>query len=112
MLFNLHRLIALMLALLFTNSVWAHYPILDCKIVTDSDASEHVLCEASFSNRAKAPNVLMEVFSEDDDVLSSGLTDDDALYRFPKPEGSYFILMDAGPGHVLEISNDDVAVAL
>lgn len=86
---------------------FAHYPILTCS-VGHNDQSKLVICEASFSNRAKAPNVIMEVFSDEDEVLSSGVTDEKAMYQFPLPEGDYFILMDAGPGHVLEISNDEV----
>ncbi|WP_194435622.1 hypothetical protein [Vibrio fluminensis] len=90
-----------------SNSVFAHYPILDCK--ADSQ-KQLVICEASFSNRATAPNVIMEVFSEDDEVVASGQTDQQSMFEFPLPEGIYFILMDAGPGHVLEISNDEVTL--
>lgn len=93
--------------LLFSGLSLAHYPILSCSVV-NQNSQEHVVCEASFSNRATAPGVIMEIFSEDDEVISSGLTDTNSLYQFPLPEGDFFILMDAGPGHVLEISNDEV----
>lgn len=94
-------------AILISSSVLAHYPVLDCKH-TDSSGEDMVVCEAGFSNRSKAPNVIMEVFSEDDDVLVSGTTDDNAMFEFVEPEGGYFIFMDAGPGHILEISNEEV----
>jgi hypothetical protein len=54
----------------------------------------------------------MEIFSDEDEVLASGTTDDQAMYQFPLPDSDYFILMDAGPGHVLEISNDEVSNTL
>jgi hypothetical protein len=81
----------------------AHYPILDCSIVDGQ-----VECEAGFSDRSKAPDVLMEVFSEEDDVLYSGRTDEASVYRFQQPDGVFFIIMDAGPGHVLEISSEEI----
>jgi len=87
----------------------AHYPILDCVFTTDvASSADIVRCEASFSDRSKAPNVIMEVFSEDDEVLSKGHTDETAMYQFDRPEGAFFVIMDAGPGHVLEISDEDV----
>jgi len=86
----------------------AHYPILNCTVGNNEKAPHQVRCEASFSNRAKAPNVIMEVYSEDDEVISEGHTDNDSIYTFDRPEGVYFIIMDAGPGHVLEISDEEV----
>lgn len=105
------KYIALGSALLFSSASFAHYPVLSCQHISNAGASDTVRCEASFSNRAKAPNVIMEVYSEDDDVLASGYTDDNAIYEFEAPDNGYFILMDAGPGHVLEISNDEVVNA-
>lgn len=96
-------------ALALSGQCLAHYPILDCKLGLEGEAKDSVLCKASFSDRSIAPNVLIEVYSEDDEVIASGNTDAQASYRFTKPEqGAYFIIMDAGPGHVLEISDEEV----
>lgn len=89
--------------MLFNHFANAHYPILDC-----TTSSKEVTCEASFSDKSKAPGVVMEVFSEDDEVIAKGRTDDESKYKFSRPDGVYFIIMDAGPGHVLEISDEDV----
>ncbi|MEM9605194.1 MAG: hypothetical protein AAGA11_20190 [Pseudomonadota bacterium] len=88
-------------------SALAHYPILSCTSV-DSSGVLQVACEAGFSDRSKAPDVIMEVISEDDDLLVEGRTDADARFRFNRPEGVFFIIMDAGPGHVLEIASDEI----
>ncbi|MEM7564037.1 MAG: hypothetical protein AAF353_13450 [Pseudomonadota bacterium] len=90
-----------------SGQVFGHYPILDCN-VSGADGSRQVICEASFSDRSKAPDVIMEVFSEDDEMIFSGRTDAASNYRFDLPDGVFFIIMDAGPGHVLEISSDEV----
>ena len=99
---GLHGSLLLALAVLATTA-HAHYPILNCTVT-----SGQVECEAGFSDRSKAPDVLMEVFSEEDDILHSGRTDAASMYRFALPEGVFFVIMDAGPGHVLEISSDEI----
>ena len=96
-----------------TASSFAHYPLLDCQYTTHQESNQQnnneiVSCEAGFSDRSKAPNVVMEVFSEDDEVLAQGHTDDKAMFQFDRPDGAFFIIMDAGPGHVLEISDEDI----
>lgn len=97
------------LALASSAQCLAHYPILDCQLGLETEPEGTVVCIASFSDRSKAPNVLMEIYSEDDEVIASGQTDERATYRFIAPEGeAYFIIMDAGPGHVLEISDEEV----
>lgn len=101
-----------LIAFLFINAVmlcgpaYAHYPLLDCRFGAES--SVQVYCSAGFSDGSKAPNVLMEVFSEDDEVVAQGVTSDQALFDFERPNGAFFIIMDAGPGHVIEISDDEV----
>jgi hypothetical protein len=91
------------------NTALAHYPILDCQYMkTKNSAIENVICEASFSDRSKAPNIVMEIVSEDDEILAKGRTNSVAKYQFSRPEGIFFIIMDAGPGHVLEISDEEV----
>ncbi len=102
------RQLCLAIGLCSTSTAYAHYPILNCAVTDDQPK---VSCEASFSNQTKAPNIVMEVYSESDDLIASGTTDSEAMFYFPLPQGNYFILMDAGPGHVLEISNDEVTTS-
>lgn len=98
----------MVLLAVFCGQANAHYPVLNCAIEKNKSNVEEVSCEASFSDRSRAPNVIMEVFSEDDEQLAKGRTNENSIYRFNRPKGAYFIIMDAGPGHVLEISDEDV----
>ncbi|OUS25856.1 hypothetical protein A9Q99_20485 [Gammaproteobacteria bacterium 45_16_T64] len=97
-----------MLLLLMSSLSWAHYPVLNCHLSQNPTSGDTVICSASFSDKSLAPNVVIEVYSEDDEVVSQGRTNDDSSYRFNRPQGAFFILMDAGPGHALEISNEEV----
>ncbi|MCH2159924.1 MAG: hypothetical protein MK096_14245 [Oleiphilaceae bacterium] len=105
---NMRAKLALVVMSLLSAKAFAHYPILNCKLGSNPESPSEVVCEASFSNLAKAPNVIMEVYSEDDELISEGHTDDNSIYTFERPDGVYFIIMDAGPGHVLEISDEEV----
>jgi hypothetical protein len=106
---SIHKLLIVIALTAIASNALAHYPLLDCQFLEDAETKKEIVkCEAGFSDRSKAPNVLMEVFSEDDEVLSKGHTDDSAMYQFDRPDGAFFVIMDAGPGHVLEISDEDI----
>lgn len=100
------RFSALLLFLVSANSS-AHYPILHCHFI-NNDNQSLVECSAGFSDRSIAANVVMEVYSENDELISAGKTDEAAIYRFEPSSEIFFIIMDAGPGHVIEISDEDV----
>ncbi|MEM7206803.1 MAG: hypothetical protein AAF434_03170 [Pseudomonadota bacterium] len=85
--------------------VAAHTPVLNCQL---DESASNVVCQAGFSDSSTAPNIVMEVYSEDDDMLHAGRTDESSIYTFARPDGIFFIIMDAGPGHVIEISSDEV----
>ncbi|GAA3925060.1 hypothetical protein [Litoribacillus peritrichatus] len=103
------RYILLMVLTAVSLQARAHYPLLNCEFTeNEQSATEQVFCDAGFSDGTKAPNVVMEVFSEDDETLVSGHTDATAKFQFDRPEGVFFIIMDAGPGHVIEISDEEV----
>ena len=108
------RSLILILISLFSLQAFAHYPLLNCqfvaaeKEVAEQEVVEQVSCEAGFSDGTKAPNVIMDVFSEDDETLATGHTNEKAMFQFERPDGIFFIIMDAGPGHVIEISDEEV----
>ena len=103
------RYILLILLTVLSLQARAHYPLLSCEFTeSDQSSAAQVFCDAGLSDGPKAPNVDMEVFSEDDETLVSGHTDDLAKFQFERPEGIFFIIMDAGPGHVIEISDEEV----
>lgn len=97
------RFIALLLALT-SGTTQAHTIFLEC---TDTDAQ--IDCTGGFSDGSAVKNTPVEVLSYDEELLVSGKTDENSSFSFKRPEQEFFILMDAGPGHVVELDMMDIA---
>ncbi|MDH4990673.1 hypothetical protein QEZ48_07495 [Aquamicrobium lusatiense] len=82
----------------------AHNPIAECSVVEGAT----IECRGGFSDGSGAAGVTLDVISYDEQVLVPGKLDDDSKLRFKRPEGEFYILFDAGPGHVVEIDYHDV----
>ncbi|MGH8812338.1 MAG: hypothetical protein ACREXO_10040 [Advenella sp.] len=92
------------LAALATTSAWAHNPVASCKAVS----TDKVLCKGGFSDGSAAPGVTLDVISYDEKVLLPGKLSQDSTLEFKKPEQEFYILFDAGPGHVVEIDQSEI----
>jgi len=90
-----------------TQSAWAHSPIAQCKQLPQ----QLIECEGAFSDGSKAAGVTMDVMSYDEKILISGKLDNDSKLRFKRPSGDFYVLFDAGPGHVLEIDQAEIKEA-
>lgn len=81
----------------------AHYPFCTCA----AQAGE-ITCEGGFSDGTSAEGVTLDVISYDENVLVPAKFDASSKVQFPRPEGEFYILFDAGPGHVVEVDWQDV----
>lgn len=77
---------------------WAHSPFCQCKLVGDL-----IVCQGGFSDGTGAAGTVLDVISYDEEILLSSTLDEQSLIQFPRPDGDFYILMDAGPGHTVEI---------
>ncbi|MFN3984835.1 MAG: hypothetical protein ACK4KV_05070 [Rhodocyclaceae bacterium] len=82
----------------------AHNPICVCE---DHDET-HVRCVGGFSDGSKAPGVTLDVIGYDETILLAGKLGDDSALVFKRPEGEFYILFDAGPGHVVEVDHSEI----
>lgn len=97
------KLTAGALLMLISCSAAAHSIFLECE-----NAGENINCKGSFSDGSVASDLPFEVISYEDELLLSGRSDDRSSFSFPAPAGEYFILLDAGPGHVIELDMLDI----
>lgn len=81
----------------------AHSIFVDCK-----DRAEAVTCQASFSDGSSAENLPFEVISYEDEPLLAGNTDSASAFVFARPQSEFYILLDAGPGHVVEVDMEEI----
>lgn len=95
----------IMLAAVFPAQVLAHTPLCSCYEGGDGT----VICEGGFSDGSSAAGVEVRVVDEDGDVLTKGKMDEFSEFEFDKPEGSYKVILDAGPGHEVKIKGEEIA---
>lgn len=84
---------------------WAHNPICEC----ESAAGDEIVCTGGFSDGSGAPGVTLDVISYDEEVLVPGKLGEDSRLSFKRPDGEFYVLFDAGPGHVVEIDHTEIA---
>ena len=99
----LHPILAICLIAMAGGAV-AHNPICVCEEYNEGQ----IRCEGGFSDGSKAPGVTLDVISYDETILLAGQLNDDSTLVFDRPDGEFYILFDAGPGHVVEIDHTEI----
>ncbi len=94
----------LTLGIFLSAQAFAHTPL--CSCYDNGDGS--VTCEGGFSDGSSASGVEMRVEDKDGNVLTKGKMDEYSEFTFDKPDGSYKVILDAGPGHEVEIEGKDI----
>ncbi len=82
----------------------AHNPMCQCEPIE----GEQIKCTGGFSDGSGAPGVTLDVIGYDETVLVPGKLGDDSTLTFKRPAGEFYVLFDAGPGHVVEIDYADI----
>ena len=102
---HLMRTLSLPLLVLSAGPALAHNPMCECEEL----ASGQVKCTGGFSDGSGAAGVTLDVIGYDEQVLVGGKLGDDSTLTFKRPEGEFYVLFDAGPGHVVEVDHADIA---
>jgi len=98
---------ALMLGLLAaacSGVTLAHNPMCECKQIDD----QQIRCTGGFSDGSGAPGVTLDVVGYDESILVPGKLGSDSTVTFKRPDAEFYVLFDAGPGHVVEIDQADI----
>lgn len=104
--FSLRRLAASALLILgVSGTALAHNPICECVQID----SENIRCTGGFSDGSAAAGVTLDVVGYDETILLPGKLGTDSTLTFKKPAAEFYVLFDAGPGHVVEIDQADIA---
>lgn len=101
---NRYRLSLLLGASALCGVAMAHNPVCEC----EAQGEEQIVCVGGFSDGSGAPGVTLDVIGYDEQILVAGKLDDDSRLSFKRPDGEFYVLFDAGPGHVVEIDHTDI----
>lgn len=89
--------------LLLSLSAYAHLPICDCQV-----EGSKVVCEGGYSDGSAAFDTPIQVIDYDEKVLVSGKLDAQSRFVFDLPEGDFYIFVDGGVGHTVEVDRADI----
>lgn len=101
---HLMRRLALPLLVLASGPALAHNPMCECEPV----GSDQIKCTGGFSDGSGAPGVTLDVIGYDEQALVASKLGEDSTLTFKRPTGEFYVLFDAGPGHVVEIDHADI----
>ncbi|MDN7143145.1 hypothetical protein KC131_21085 [Pseudomonas sp. JQ170] len=104
MTFTARRLLVPLLLLGAAGPALAHNPMCECKPID----GEQIECTGGFSDGSGAPGVTLDVIGYNEEILVPGKLGDNSKLTFKRPEGEWYVLFDAGPGHVVEIDYADI----
>ncbi|WLH14351.1 hypothetical protein PSH58_08535 [Pseudomonas hefeiensis] len=96
--------LALLLCAGASSNALAHNPMCECKAID----AEQIQCTGGFSDGSGAPGVTLDVIGYDETILVPGKLGADSTLTFKKPNAEFYVLFDAGPGHVVEIDQADI----
>ncbi|MGF6399432.1 hypothetical protein ABH905_003098 [Pseudomonas frederiksbergensis] len=96
--------VLLVLCAAFSTGALAHNPMCECKALD----AEQIQCTGGFSDGSGAPGVTLDVIGYDETILVPGKLGADSTLTFKKPGAEFYVLFDAGPGHVVEIDQADI----
>ncbi|KAB0550444.1 hypothetical protein F7R01_04330 [Pseudomonas argentinensis] len=101
---NTLRNVAAIALLSLSGAALAHNPMCQCE---ELDA-ENIRCTGGFSDGSGAAGVTLDVIGYDESILVPGKLAEDSTLTFKKPEGEFYVLFDAGPGHIVEIDHTEI----
>ena len=97
-------LIWLVSAIFLAPQGFAHTPL--CSCYDNGDGT--ITCEGGFSSGSSAAGVEIRILDGSGKALIKGNMDEDSEFTFKKPDGSYKVEFDAGPGHVVEVPGSEI----
>ncbi|OCR22865.1 hypothetical protein AFK24_21775 [Pseudomonas syringae] len=105
---NALRLLALVGLIGVGNTAYAHGLVCSCEELPD----QQVRCVGGFSSGDGVPNVTVDVIDYNERILIPGKFGPDSTFTFKRPKGEFYVLMDVGAGHVLEVDHLQIKPAL
>ncbi|HLY56487.1 MAG TPA: hypothetical protein VKS60_13075 [Stellaceae bacterium] len=83
----------------------AHTLLLDCYTVS----GDVVACRSSYSDGTNAPGITVELYSDKNSKLGTGMADANGVYLFKAPPEEYVVVIAAGAAHVASLSSPDIS---
>ncbi|MBM6550609.1 hypothetical protein [Marinomonas ostreistagni] len=95
-------------ALVALSGVWsslalAHFPFVECH-----QGTVDIVCQGGFSDGSSAQGITVDLISYDEEIIASKTFNDASSVEFAPYDGEFYILLDAGPGHTVEVDWNEI----
>ncbi|HEX8592484.1 MAG TPA: hypothetical protein VF682_04255 [Pseudomonas sp.] len=101
---NAWRIVVFAVLVGLGSSAHAHGLVCNCEELPD----RLVRCTGGFSSGDGVPNVTVDVIDYNERILIPGKFGADSTFTFKRPSGEFYVLMDVGAGHVLEVDHQQI----
>jgi hypothetical protein len=92
------------LALAASTPAMAHGLYCQCQAI----GADQIRCNGGMSDGTALPGATLDVIGYDDKTLQEGKLGDDSSFTFARPDGEFYVLLELGPGHTVEIDHKDI----
>lgn len=89
--------------LLITPPLLAHTPVCRCEL-----RQQQITCTGAYDDGSSASDVTLRVILHDGTILHNSVLDKHSQFRFTLPQKPFYVLMDAGPGEMVDIEWQDI----
>ena len=88
-----------------STSAMAHGMFCQCQGLADGQ----VRCHGGLSDGTALPGATLDVIGYDEKIHIAGKLGTDSSFTFAKPDGEFYVLLEMGPGHTVEVDHKDIA---
>ncbi|MBJ7551217.1 hypothetical protein [Marinomonas ostreistagni] len=99
---HFQTLLAVLMAV-FSQTSFAHFPFLEC-----TNEASNIVCIGGFSDGSSAQGITVDLISYDEEIIASKTFNDRSSVEFQQLGREFYILLDAGPGHTVEVDWDQI----
>jgi len=96
--------LTILLSLSIATSALGHTAL--CACFDNGDGT--ITCEGAFSDGSSAAGVTMRLLDKNNKLILESRLNADSEFTFDKPETSFKVQFDAGPGHEVEILSSEI----
>ncbi|MEN0106655.1 MAG: hypothetical protein AAGC84_09545 [Pseudomonas sp.] len=102
---RIFSLALLSLGLAANAPVFAHGLYCQCQAIEGGQ----IRCNGGMSDGTALPGATLDVLGYDDKPLVTGKLGADSSFTFVRPAGEFYVLLELGPGHTVEIDHKQIA---
>lgn len=101
---KLIRNLSIVSFVLFSNAVFAHFPLMQCWY-----KGNNIECETSYSDGSKAIDYQVRMFDYEDNLIAKENTDRRSIATFKRSVDEFYFIFDSGHENPVEVDSVEIS---